>query len=346
MFKTKNLSPQYLAFLAAFFISFIVAISFGIATNSYTKAAVSFIVFLTTIYLFLRYIFNWFIYRRIKLIYKLIYHTKANKKAESYYKYILPNKKINEVEDEVEQWANQHATEIELQQKSEVYRKEFLQNLSHELKTPVFAIQGYIETILDDLEDNHFHKNFLQKANNNVARMTLLLKDLDEISKLETGEQPLSITKFIIQDLIKEVFETLSIKIKKNNITPQIKKGCEQSIYVCADKEKIRQVISNLILNASKYGKQNGNIFAGIYKTDDKNVLIEISDDGIGIEEEHLQRIFERFYRTDNARSRNIGGSGLGLAICKHIIEAHQQTIHVRSKPNVGTTIGFTLNAK
>ncbi len=346
MFKTKNLSPPYLAFLASLFISLVFAIFIGIATYSYITALVSFVVFTIAIYFFLKYIFGWFIYRRIKLIYKLIYNTKANKKAESYYKYILPQKNITEVESEVEQWAAQHATELDLLYKTEIYRKQFLQNLSHELKTPIFAIQGYIETVLDDIEEDNATKKFLQKANNNVERMTLLLKDLDEISKLETGEQPLTKTKFIIQDLIKEVFETVSIHFQKLNIAAQIKKGCEPAITVFADKEKIRQVLTNLILNASKYGKQNGHIYAGIYKTDDKNVLIEISDDGIGIEESHLQRIFERFYRTDTARSRNIGGSGLGLAICKHIIEAHNNTIHARSKPNVGTTIGFTLDSK
>ena len=346
MFQTKNSSPQYLAFFSSLIIAFVVSVAFAIATASLIKGIICFSLLLISTYFFLKFVFNWFIYRRIKLIYKLIYNTKANKKAESYYKYILPNKNISEVEQEVENWASQHIKELELQHKNEVFRKEFLQNLSHELKTPVFAIQGFIETVLDDLEDNHFHKKFLQKANNNVERMTLLLKDLDQISKLETGENLLEKTKFAIQELIKEVYENLSIHIKKNNITTQIKKGCEVAIFVVADKEKIRQVLTNLILNASKYGKQNGNIFAGIYKTDDNNVLIEISDDGIGIEEEHLQRIFERFYRTDNARSRNIGGSGLGLAICKHIVEAHQKTIHVRSKPNVGTTIGFTLDLK
>lgn len=345
MFKTKNVSPQYLAFFAAVFISVVFAVCIFFATQNYVNALVALIVFTISIYFFFKFIFDWFIYRRIKLIYKLIYNTKANKKAESYYKYILPQKSISEVEEEVEQWATQHATELDLLYKTEVYRKQFLQNLSHELKTPVFAIQGYIETVLEDIEDDNVTKNFLVKANNNVERMRLLLKDLDEISKLETGEQALTKTKFIIQDLIKDVFENLSIHTQKLNITTQIKKGCESAVSVFADKEKIRQVLSNLVLNASKYGKQNGHIFAGIYTTDDKTVLIEISDDGIGIEEEHLQRIFERFYRTDTARSRNIGGSGLGLAICKHIIEAHKKTIHARSKPNVGTTIGFTLDS-
>jgi two-component system phosphate regulon sensor histidine kinase PhoR len=146
--------------------------------------------------------------------------------------------------------------------------------------------------------------------------------------------------------LILEVFDALSIKTHEKNIHTTIKKGCEAPITVFADKEKIKQVLDNLVENASKYGKQNGSIVASIYRTDDDHVLIEISDDGIGIEEEHLPRIFERFYRTDAARSRDKGGTGLGLAICKHLIEAHGQTIHVRSTPDVGTTIGFTLSTK
>jgi two-component system phosphate regulon sensor histidine kinase PhoR len=346
MFKTKNLSIQYLSFLAALVIAIIVAIGFEIVTHNLLFSIITFIILVVGIYYFLNYIFNWFIYRKIKLIYKLIYNTKANKKAEAYYKYILPKKNIDEVANEVEDWATQYAADLELMQKNEAFRKEFLQNLSHELKTPIFAIQGYIETVLPEMEENSINQKFLTNAHKNVERMVHLVNDLDKISKLETGDQPLLKEKFIIQDLIKEVFETLLIKTNKLNIKTQIKKGCEPSITVFADKEKIRQVLNNLVVNASKYGKQNGSIVAGIYRTDDNNILVEISDDGIGIAEEHLPRIFERFYRTDKGRSRNVGGSGLGLAICKHIIEAHDKTIHVRSTLNVGTTVGFSLDVK
>jgi two-component system phosphate regulon sensor histidine kinase PhoR len=346
MFKTKNLSIQYLSFLAALVIAMIVALVFDVVTHNWEFSMITFIILLVGVYYFLNYIFNWFIYRKIKLIYKLIYNTKANKKAEAYYRYILPQKNIDEVANEVEDWATQHAADLDLMQKNETFRKEFLQNLSHELKTPIFAIQGYIETVLPEMEDNSINQKFLTNAHKNVERMVHLVNDLDKISKLETGDQPLTKEKFNIQDLIKEVFETLSIKTERLNIKTQIKKGCEQSITVLADKEKIRQVFINLVVNASKYGKQNGNIVAGIYRTDDNNVLIEITDDGIGIAEEHLPRIFERFYRTDKGRSRNVGGSGLGLAICKHIIEAHNKTIHVRSTLNVGTTVGFSLDVK
>ena len=288
-----------------------------------------------------------FIYRKIKLIYKFINQTKASKKEEMYYKYLLPGRGIDEVRQDVENWAQQNKAEIEILENNEAYRKEFLQNLAHELKTPIFAIQGYVDTLLNGaLENPAVNKKFLENTSRNVDRMVNLVNNLDEISKLESGVQPVNKQNFVIQDLIKEVFETLSIKSSAKNISCSIKIGCENPVQVFADKEKIREVILNLIDNAIKYGKKSGHIIASIYKTDGKNILIEMSDDGIGIAEEHLNRIFERFYRIDRNRSREIGGTGLGLAICKHIIEAHAQSIHARSKLNVGTTIGFTLQSK
>ncbi len=287
-----------------------------------------------------------FIYRKIKLIYKLIYQTKASKREEFYYKNILPQKSIDEVKDDVENWAKQQTAEIEVLQKNEAYRKEFLLNLSHELKTPIFAIQGYIDTLLNGALDNpDVNKRFLSNSSKNIDRLVNLVDDLDEISKLESGEQLLYKENFIIQDLIKEVCESLSIKADERQIKCHIKKGCELPLTVYADKEKIRQVLINLIDNAVKYGKQNGNIEGSAYKVDGKTILVEISDDGAGISEEHLPRIFERFYRTDLARSRKVGGSGLGLSICKHIIEVHGQNMHVRSKVDVGSTFGFTLQS-
>jgi two-component system, OmpR family, phosphate regulon sensor histidine kinase PhoR len=204
-----------------------------------------------------------------------------------------------------------------------------------------------VDTLLNGaMDDVKVKKRFLENTERNVERLVNLVNDLDEISKLESGEQLLLKQNFIIQDLIREVFESLSITMQDKKLRTGIKKGCEYPIMVFADKEKIRMVLLNLVENASKYGKLNGTITASIYRTDGKHVLVEITDDGIGIEEEHLQRIFERFYRTDSARSRDKGGTGLGLAICKHIVEAHDQAIHVRSTPDVGTSIGFTLESK
>jgi two-component system phosphate regulon sensor histidine kinase PhoR len=285
-----------------------------------------------------------FIYRKIKLIYKLIFQTKASKKEEIYYRNIVPQKSIEEVSHDVEIWAVQRKEEIEVLRKNEVFRKEFLLNLSHELKTPIFAIQGYVDTLLNGaLGNKEVNEKFLNNASRNIDRLVNLLEDLDEITKLESGEQLLIKENFVIQDIIKEVFESLSIKADEKKIKCFIKKGCELPLTVFGDKEKLRQVLINFIDNAIKYGKPDGTIEGSAYKIDGKKVLVEISDNGFGISDEHLPRIFERFYRTDIARERKVGGSGLGLSIAKHIVEAHGEAIHVRSKTNVGTTFGFTL---
>jgi two-component system phosphate regulon sensor histidine kinase PhoR len=347
MFDAKNLSPSKLSLLTALILSLPIAIGFFILTKDDIVAIATFVVTYIGSYLLIRFVLEKFIYRKIKLIYKFIYQTKASKKEEMYYQYILPKKSIDEVTEDVEKWAMQRRAEIEMLKTNEAYRKEFLQNLSHEFKTPIFAIQGYVDTLLSGaLNNSEVNRKFLENAARNVNRMVSLVSDLDEISKLEMGEQPLNKSLFVIQDLIREVFDSLSIKINSKQIKAGIKKGCEQPIQVFADEEKIRQVLINLIDNAVKYGKNGGHITVGIYKTDEENVLTEISDDGIGIAEEHLPRIFERFYRTDEGRSRDIGGTGLGLAICKHIIEAHGNIMNVRSKRDVGTTIGFTLSTR
>jgi len=344
MLSTKNLSPQQLAFFTSLMLTIMVCVGAWLATERWDIVAIATISFMGISYWIILFTLQKFIYRKIKLIYKFIYQTKASKREETYYKYILPQKSIDEVKEDVEKWAEQRQGEIEMLRKNEEYRKEFLMNLAHELKTPIFAIQGYIATLLDGAaEDTDVRDKFLQKADRNVLRLVNLVKDVDEISKLESGEQPLYKENFVIQELIRDVFESLFIKANEKNIRCSFKKGTEQAQMVFADKEKIRQVLINLVENAIKYGNSDGTIVASIYLTDGSRVLVEISDDGMGISEAHLDRVFERFFRTDAARSRKAGGSGLGLAICKHIVEAHGQTIHVRSKMNVGTTVGFTL---
>ncbi|MBC7686842.1 MAG: sensor histidine kinase [Aquabacterium sp.] len=347
MFSAKNLSPQQLSAATALIISIPISIGIYFFQPLWWVAVIAFVIIYTGSYGLVLFMVQIFVYRKIKLIYKLIYQTKASKREEFYYKNILPQKSIDEVREDVENWAQQRKSEIEVLKQNEAYRKEFLQNLSHELKTPIFAIQGYVDTLINGaLENPEVNKKFLASTSRNIDRLVNLVDDLDEISKLERGEQLLFKENFTIQDLVKDVFESLSIKADEKQIKLAIKKGCELPLTVYADKEKIRQVIINLVDNAIKYGKQNGVIEASAYKIDGKKILIEISDDGTGIAEEHLGRIFERFYRTDLARSRKVGGSGLGLAICKHIIEAHQQTIHVRSTIDVGTTFGFTLETR
>ena len=347
MLNTKNISPRKLAALTALALSVPISIGIYILHQGWQVLVVSFIVIYAGSYALISFTLERFIYRKIKLIYKFIYQTKASKKEETYYQYLLPQKSIDEVREDVEEWAEKQVEEIELLKKNEEFRKEFLQNLAHEFKTPVFAIQGYVDTLLQGaLENPEVNRPFLEKTSRNIDRLVNLINDLDEISKLERGEQVIYKQNFIIQDLVKEVYETLSIKAEQKNIRYSIKKGCEAPLIVFADKEKIRQVLLNLVENSIKYGKTGGNITASMYNTDGRHILIEISDDGIGIPEKYLSRIFERFYRTEEGRSIDITGSGLGLAICKHIVEAHGQSIHVRSTEDVGTTVGFTLEGK
>lgn len=340
----KNLSPQQLSLftslaLAALIASAVLIIRFDLLVF----VSVFAFVFIAA-YLMILYAIKTYTYRQIKILYKLISRTKAGKKEVYYYRNVLPEKNLDEVTQDVEVWAEQRKVEIDMLKQNETFRKEFLQNLSHELKTPIFSIQGYVETLIGGAINNpEVNVKFLERTAANIQRLVNLVDDLDEISKLESGELQLNQKTFIIQDLVKEVFELLSDKMMEKGVVASIKKGCEQPISVSADKEKIRQVLINLVDNAIKYGKQNGTIEASFYKTPSRTVLTEITDNGIGISDEHSLRIFERFYRTDTARSRKAGGSGLGLAICKHIIEAHQQTIDVRSTPDVGSTFGFSL---
>lgn len=347
MLETKNFTPSQLAIFTAFTLSLPISLVIFLLNQNWITAVISFVCILGGTYLLVYFIIRQFIYRNIKLIYKFIYQTKASKKQEMYYKYILPQKNIDEVRQNVEKWGEQQQLELESLKNNETFRKEFLQNLSHEFKTPVFAIQGYIETLLQGaMEDPPTNQLFLKKASRNVERLVHLIEDLDEISRLESGELKLSKQNFVIQDLVREVFESLSINAEQSNISFGIKKGCEQPLTVHADKEKMRQVIINLMDNSIKYGKNDGSIIASMYNTDGKNILVEFTDDGLGISEENIGRIFERFYRTPEGRSRDVTGSGLGLAICKHIVEAHGHSIHVRSTENVGTTIGFTLETR
>jgi two-component system, OmpR family, phosphate regulon sensor histidine kinase PhoR len=347
MFSPKNISPKKISFLTALILAVPASLMVYLVEKKWLWATAALLIFFTGSYFLISFMLERFVYRNIKLIYKFINKTKATKREETYYKYVLPQKSIDEVREDVETWAAENEQELELLRQNEQFRKEFLQNLSHEFKTPVFAIQGYVDTLLAGaLSNPEVNKKFLEKTAKNVDRLTHLLNDLDEISRLERGELVLYKQNFVIQDLVKDVFESLSIKADENNIYCTIKKGCESPLTVFADKEKLRQVFTNLVENSIKYGKQGGSISASMYRTDGKHILIEITDDGIGINEKHLPRLFERFYRTEEGRSIDVSGSGLGLAICKHIIEAHGQTIHVRSTESVGTTVGFTLDAK
>lgn len=344
MFRNKNYTPSQLALLSASAIGLVTAaVVFGLERNWILISLTTLLVFICS-YIIILYVLNQFIYRKIKLIYKLISQTKASRREEFYQNELLPRKSIQEIQQQVEEWSVIQNKEIEALRSNESFRKEFLLNLTHELKTPIFACQNYIETLVDGaLYDNTVNKLFLGKASNSMNRLVSLVEDLDVISKYESNAIPLKKEDFIIQDIIKEVYNELQFQSSEKNIRSRIKIGCENPVHVFADQNKIRQVLINLVENAIKYGRMNGEITAGVYPIDSNQILVEITDNGSGIAEDQVPRIFERFYRTDHARSRKIGGSGLGLSIVKHIIEAHQGHVFARSSLDIGTTIGFVL---
>jgi two-component system phosphate regulon sensor histidine kinase PhoR len=250
---------------------------------------------------------------------------------------------ISKVNEEVAEWAQDRRQEIEELKKLEAYRREFLGNVSHELKTPLFNIQGYILTLLDGgLEDPSINKEYLERSGKNIERMISIVEDLEVISRFETGELKLDLLNFDIIALATDVIELLEVKAKKKNIRLNIARESEKPLYVRADKERIRQVLINLLDNSIKYGTDGGKTKVSFFDMDE-NILIEVTDTGLGIDSKDIPRLFERFFRVDKSRSREQGGSGLGLAIVKHIIEAHLQTINVRSTIGVGTTFAFTL---
>jgi two-component system phosphate regulon sensor histidine kinase PhoR len=234
---------------------------------------------------------------------------------------------------------------LERLQSNETFRKEFLMNLAHELKTPIFSAQGYIETLLDGaINDEKQRMVFLENSSRSIDRLAALVDDLDVISKLESNRIPIDPENFVIQDLIRETFAELQQQAENKGIHLLIKKGCESAVEVSADRMKIKQVLVNLVENSIKYGKLSGETNAGIYIVDRRTVLVEITDNGIGIAEDQVSRVFERFFRTDSARSRSQGGTGLGLAIVKHIVEAHGHSVTCRSTVDVGSSFGFTLD--
>ncbi len=338
----KNPTPRSIAFFTSLLLTTLVGIaSFFLFHQFLLTLAFLLLVFLISYFLFL-YAIEVFIYRKIKLVYKNIHSLKV-RKLDPKISDINMLDPINEMEREVRDWAADKTSEIEQLQTMERYRKEFLGNVSHELKTPIFNIQGYVNTLIDGAwEDPEVLIHFLKKAAKSTDRIASLVDDLEAISQLESGFLTMELEVFDINDLIHDIFDSLDFRAKEKNIKLSIKDGCDVPFIVEADKDRIRQVIINLIVNSIKYGKVDGHTFVGLYDMDE-NILIEITDDGIGIDEEHLPRLFERFYRVDKSRSRDGGGTGLGLSIVKHIIEAHDQTINVRSTKEVGTTFAFTL---
>jgi two-component system, OmpR family, phosphate regulon sensor histidine kinase PhoR len=344
----KNPTPKNLALIVSLVVTLILGLSSYLIDFFQGNKIQWYFILITALfsfvasYLLFYYALEIFIYRKIKLIYKTIYNLKTSKE-QALSKVDLKTDIISEVNQEVIEWAQDKKNEIDQLKRLEVYRREFLGNVSHELKTPIFNIQGYIHTLLDGgMEDEHINLLYLEKASKSVERLCTIVEDLESISRLEAGELLLEVRTFDIHELTKDVFDSFDIKAREKKISTGFKDGCDRPFYVYADKERIRQVIVNLVINAFKYGKPGGKTLVGFYDMDE-NILVEVTDDGIGIEENHLSRLFERFYRVDKSRSREQGGTGLGLAIVKHIIEAHHQTINVRSTFGIGSTFGFTL---
>jgi two-component system phosphate regulon sensor histidine kinase PhoR len=327
--------------------AFAVALSIGLVNyyfqHSWYFMLISFGVSFFTSFIVFYYLLEKYIYSKVVLIYKMIHNLKLGKDLKDALGEYVSSDPINDVEHEVKEWAGAKKREIDVLKKQEQFRREFLSNVSHEFKTPLFAIQGYIETLQDCIvDDPDMAVKFLKKAANNVDRLSYLINDLDSISKLESGEIPINYQRFDFVILAKEVMENLEDNAKNKNIKLSFKEKYTSPAFVKADREKIRQVMINLVQNSLKYGKNNGSTAIKIFELHDQ-YLVEVTDDGIGIEEKHLARLFERFYRIDSHRSREEGGTGLGLAIVKHILEAHQQIISVRSTLQIGTTFAFTL---
>lgn len=283
-----------------------------------------------------------FIFSRIRVIYKTIHSQKVPKGIDP--KQTIDAHSIEDVQREVTEWSNERKAEIENLKDLEKYRREYIGNISHELKTPVFNIQGYILTLLDGgLEDPTINRTYLAKAEKSINRLIAIIEDLETINLLESNELKLNLNRFNLVELAREAVESLEMKAKKRDCEVFINYNLERPIYVLADRQRILQVVTNLIDNAIKYGKKTGGHIKISFFDMDENILVEITDDGPGIAQNDIPHLFERFYRVDKGRSRGMGGTGLGLAIVKHIIEAHHQTVNVRSTLGVGTTFGFTL---
>ncbi len=343
----KNPVPRFVAFFSAIILSlFSLLVLLTIQIKFVRVSGSIWIVVPIILFVFAYLVFLFFIkryiHRKIKLIYKYILNTKLGSGSGSK-KHTFPDLSI--VEKDVEQWAHHQQDQMKSLEQTAKYRREFVGNVSHELRTPIFNMQGYLETLLDHgVRDEKVTLDYLKKAIENLERMNRIVHNLEAISRLEEGGVELNVNRVNINALAKEVMGLLAVPAKEEQVALSIKAGCDKSFWVMADEDLIRQVLINLVFNAIKYSKPNqeGIVKIGFYDMVD-HILTEVSDQGIGIAAKHLPHIYERFYRIDKGRSRKTGGSGLGLSIVKHIIDAHGQTVNVRSRDGFGSTFGFTL---
>ena len=298
---------------------------------SITSYLISFIV--------IQYRVEQFIYKRVKKIYNDLTLLESRTFTKSQ---ITTDMKT--LTQDIDNFARNKKLEIEALKIREQYRKEFIGNVSHELKTPLFTVQGYISTLLDgEIGDENLRTKYLKRADKGVERLIYIVKDLDMITKLETGDLSLDIESFDIVQLVHNVFDLLEMKAAKKKITLTFDLEYREPIYVNGDKERLQQVLSNLIVNSIKYGYPQGTTEVSIENLIKNKVIVRVTDNGEGIAKQHLPRLFERFYRVDKSGSRKEGGSGLGLAIVKHIIEAHNEKIYIESELGIGSEFSFTL---
>ncbi len=344
---TKNLTPRQIATNAAGAVALVVALVLLVVwllpgpDFSVWLFLMPPLVYVVAYQLFLRSL-DHYIYRKIKLIYKTIHSQKVSTEVKAS-GLNLNRPIIDDVEEEVAQWADREEEQLGQYERFAEYRRRYVGDISHELKTPIFNIQGYLHTLIEGgYNDEKISMKFLKKAAKNVERLQTIVEDLSAISRLESGELMLDFDTFDLRVLTDEVFEELDLKSRETKVELAYKDGHDFKVLVRADRESIRQVLINLVTNSIKYGNAAGATKVGFYDME-TYILCEVADNGIGIPEKHLPHVFDRFYRVDKSRSRKKGGSGLGLSIVKHIIEAHQQTINVRSTPGLGSTFGFTL---
>lgn len=345
----KNLTPRQIAFYSSgvhtlFALALILLLIWsGLITITPMVVVIFLLINFMVSSLISHFFINKFVYRRIKLIYKIIHDNKVSLSKDRQSNPDIQSNVIEDVGVKVTEWVENQQATIDNLRTLENYRRDFLGNVSHELKTPIFNIQGYVHTLLDGaVEDPQLSYKYLDRAAKNIDRLQTIVQDLESISKLELGELVLEMSRFDIRQLTEEVFEELELIAGEKKIKLTFKEGASVGYQVFADREYIRQVLINLINNSIKYGREGGQTKVSFYNMDNY-ILVEVADNGVGIEKHDLKRVFDRFYRVDKSRSRLAGGSGLGLSIVKHILEAHNQTVNVRSTPGEGSTFNFTL---
>lgn len=341
--KTYKFAVKSALYISVFSTLFVVLLATTIFNYTPQKLMVFGVIFIFTIYLFsfivIQYRVEHFIYRRVKKIYDDV----SLLESSTFINQPITTD-METLTREVKKFATDKKLEIEMLQVREEYRREFLGNVSHELKTPLFTVQGYVSTLLDGaMDDKAIRKKYLKRAEKGVERLIYIVEDLDMITKLEVGDLNLEYSNFDIVELIQNVFDLLEMKADKKKITLAFENYHIQPNYVHADKDRIQQIIENLIVNSIKYGKSKGTTEVAVVNLTKEKVLIRISDNGEGIEKQNIPRLFERFYRVNKSGSRSEGGSRLGLAIVKHIIEAHKEKIYVESEFGVGSEFSFTL---